>query len=47
MDELAVSRAVLKSPTIDWLMVASVLVCIFSVVFVGTLIVEVVRGTLH
>ena len=37
----------LKSLTIDWLMVASLLVCIISVVFVGTLIVEVVRGTLH
>jgi len=37
----------LKSLTTDWLMIASLLVCIISLVFAGTIIVEVVRGTIQ
>ena len=37
----------LRSLTIDWLVIVSVLVCIVSVVFAGTIIVEVVKGRLH
>lgn len=37
----------IRALTIDWLVIVSILVCIVSVVFAGTIIFEVAKGTLH